>query len=71
MENGRKSRIGHKKCNIILDEKKVTNLEIFQHSTYYVHFKCIKVYIFVKIYYRGTKHANNIDIIQGVIQGLT
>ena len=63
---GRKSRISHKKCNILLNERKVTNLEIFQQSSYCVHFKYIKVYIFVRLYYRGTKYANNIDVIQGV-----
>ena len=50
---GRKSRIGHKKCNILLNERKVTNLEIFQHSSYCVHFKFIKVYIFVKVILQG------------------
>ena len=64
--DGRKSRIGHKKCNILLNEKKVTNLEIFQHSSYCVRFMCIKVHIFVKVIYRGTNYANDIDIIQGV-----
>ena len=51
--HGRKSTIGHKKCNILLNERKVTNLEIFQHSFYCVHFKCIKVYIFVKVIIQG------------------
>ena len=50
---GCKSRIGHKKCNKLLKERKVTNLEIFQHSSYCVHFKYIKVYISVKVILQG------------------
>ena len=46
---GRKSRIGHRKYNILLNEKKVTSFDLFQHSSYCVHSKCIKVYICVKL----------------------
>ena len=63
LATGRKSRIGLKKCNTVSNEKKVT-LDIFQHISYRVHSKCIKVYIFVNLKLQGYQICKRIDIIQ-------